>query len=132
MMTGEQREEFWRRLCADIERFRDTLDHCEIAINPFSGGRWRVKFTARRLTPPGVWLALSISEQTASTDEFLLAITPTYVHAGVLSEGERALIAVLFDERSGRYVLHADHGPVYEPAMVDYFARSAIAWLERM
>jgi hypothetical protein len=33
------------------------------------------------------------------------------------------LIPVLFDAPSDRFLLHADHGPVFEPHIADFFAR---------
>ena len=31
--------------------------------------------------------------------------------------------SVLFDAPSDRFLLHADHGPVFEPHVADFFAR---------
>jgi len=33
-MTGQQREEFWRRFNTEIERFRESGASCDVAIAP--------------------------------------------------------------------------------------------------
>jgi hypothetical protein len=131
-MTGQRREEFWRRFHAEIERFRESETSCEVAINPFEVGRWHVKFTERRAGYPAASVAIGIIEHSPSKDEFLLAITPTYVVEDVVTEGERLLIPVFVDPASDAFLLHADHGPVAESDMTRFFARTAGALLDRL
>jgi hypothetical protein len=80
-MTRQQREEFWRRFHAEIQRFREGEAHCDLAINPLE-----VRF----------------------------------------------LIPVVFDPASGTFLLHADHGPVEESQIADFFARTAGELLNRL
>ena len=131
-MTGQRREEFWRRFHVEIERFREHETSCDVAINPFEVGRWHVKFTRRRAGYPAASVAIGIVEHSPSRDELLLAITPTYVVEDVVTEGERLLIPVLLDPASDTFVLHADHGPVAEPDMTRFFASTAGALLDRL
>jgi hypothetical protein len=131
-MTGRQREEFWRRFHAEIERFRESETNCDVAINPFEIGQWHVKFTKRRVGYPAASVAVGIIEHSPSRDEFLLAITPTYVVENVVKEGERFLIPVFLDAASDTFLLHADHGPVAESHMTGFFARTAGALLDRL
>jgi len=131
-MTGQQREEFWRRFHAEIERFRDSEANCDVAINSLDVRLWDVKFTRRRVGYPVASLTLAILEHAPSRKEFLLAVTPTYTVDEVVKGGERFLIPVFFDPASGRFLLHADHGPVGESQITDFFARTAGELLNRL
>jgi hypothetical protein len=77
-MTREQREEFWRRFHAEIERFREGGANGDVAINPLEARLWDVKFTERRAGDPAASVTLAILEHAPSRKEFLLAVTPTY------------------------------------------------------
>jgi hypothetical protein len=131
-MIREQREEFWRRFHADIERFRESGVNCDVAINPFEIRRWNVQFTKRRPGYPAASVTLGILEHAPSREEFLLAVTPTYAMGEVVWDGGPWLVPVFFDPGSGTFSLHADHGPVGEPQMTDFFARTADALLHRL
>jgi hypothetical protein len=131
-MTRQQREEFWRRFHAEIERFRQSGENCEVAVNPLEARRWDVKFTKRRGGYPAASATVAILEHAASREVFLLAVTPTYAVEEVVREGEQFLIPVFFEPASGTFVLHADHGPVKESQLADFFARTAGALLGRL
>ena len=131
-MTGQQREEFWRRFHAEIERFRECEANCDVAINPLEVRLWDVKLTKRRVGYPVASVTLAILEHAPSTKEFLLAVTPTYTVGEVVAGGERFLIPVFFDPASGTFLLHADHGPVEESHITDFFARTAGELLNRL
>jgi hypothetical protein len=131
-VTGQQRDEFWRRFYADIERFREGGADCDVATNTFEVRRWNIRFIKRRVGRPAASVTLSIFEHAPSTGEFLLAVTPTYALDEVVADGERLLIAVFLDPMSGTFLLHADHGPVGESQMTDFFARWAGALLGRL
>jgi hypothetical protein len=131
-MTGQRREEFWRRFLAEIDRFRESDANCDVAINPFDVGRWRVRFTKQRVGYPAASVAIGINEHSPSRDEFLLAVTPTYVVEDLVTEGERVLIPVFLDPTSDTYLLHADHGPVAESDMTRFFARTVRTLLDRL
>lgn len=131
-MTRQQRDEFWRRFRASIERFRNAGDECEIAVNPFEIRRWDVKFTKRRPAGPPASVTLAIVEHAPSREQFLLAITPTYTVEDVVTDGERFLIPVFCDPASGAFSLQADHGAVEESHMADFFARTADVLLNRL
>jgi hypothetical protein len=131
-MTGQQREEFWRRFNTEIERFRESGASCDVAINSFEVRRWNVKFVKRRVAYPAASVTLAILEHAPSRAELLLAVTPTYQVEEVVTDGERFLIPVFFDPGSGTFLLHADHGPVSESQMTEFFARTADALLNRL
>jgi hypothetical protein len=131
-MTEAQRQAFWYRFHTEIERFRERETDCDVAINSFEVRRWNVKFTRRRAGRPMATVTLAILEHAASTGEFLLAVTSTYVMDDTVAEAERVLIPVLFDPASDTFLLHADHGPVGELQMTDFFARWAGALLSRL
>jgi hypothetical protein len=124
MIRGE-RDEFWRRLHAQIERYRDAGAECEMAINQFEVRRWDVKFTMRRSQPSSAAVTLAIVEHAPSRDQFLLAVTATYTVEDVVTEDERFLIPVFLNPATGRFLLHADRGPVDESYLPDFFARTA-------
>src|ERR1700730_17864861 len=113
-MIKEQREEFWHRFHVEIERFRESGTNCDVAINPLEVRRWDVKFITRRASYPVASVTLVILEHAPSTEVFLLAVTPTYTVEDVVRDGERFLIPVFFNQASGTFLLHADHGPVNE------------------
>lgn len=50
----------------------------------------------------------------------------------VVTAGERFLIPVFFDPASGSFLLHANHGPVWESQITDFFARTAGELLHRL
>jgi hypothetical protein len=77
-------------------------------------------------------VTLAILEHAPSRKEFLLAVTPTYTVDEVVKGGERFLIPVFFDPASGSFLLHADHGPVGESQITDFFARTAGELLNRL
>jgi hypothetical protein len=131
-MTRQQREEFWRRFQAGIERFLDSGANCHVAINPFEVRRWDVKFIKRRVGQSVASVTLAIVEHAPSKEAFLLAVTPTSTVDDVASEGERFLIPVFLDQTSGTFLLHADHGPVMESQMMDFFAHTAGELLNRL
>jgi hypothetical protein len=131
-MTTERREEFWRRFHADIERFRESGANYDVAINSFEVRQWNVKVTKRRARYPVASVTLAICEHAPSREELLLAVTPTYTVEGVVTDGERFLIPVFFTPASGTFSLHADHGPVEESQMTDFFARTADALVNRL
>jgi hypothetical protein len=131
-MTRQQRDEFWRRFYAEIERFREGEANCDVAINPLEVRRWDVKFSKRRAGSSVASVTLVILEHAPSREEFLLAVTPTYRAEEVVTEGECILIPVLFDATSGTFLLHADHGPVRESQITDFFARTAGELLNRL
>jgi hypothetical protein len=131
-MTSQQREEFWRRFHGEIERFREREANCDVAVNPLEVRLWDVKFTRRRAGYPAASVTLAILEHAPSRKEFLLAVTPTYTVDEVVKGGERFLIPVFFDPASGRFLLHADHGPVGESQITDFFARTAGELLNRL
>jgi hypothetical protein len=91
-MTRQQREEFWRRFHAEIERFRASGVNCDVAINPFGVRRWNVKFVKRRAGYKVASVTLAILEHAPSREEFLLAVTPTYTVEEVVWGGEPFLI----------------------------------------
>ena len=124
-MTRPQRDEFWRRFYAQIERYRETGAECEVAINQFEVRRWDVKFTVRRSRPSAASVALAILEHAPSRDQFLLAVTATYMVDDAVTEDDRFLIPVFLNPESDRFLLHADRGPVDEPQMPEFFARTA-------
>jgi len=131
-MTTEQREEFWRRFYSEIERFRESGANCEIATNLFEVRRWNAKFTMRRAGRPLASVTLAIGEHAPSAGEMLLSVTPTYAVEDVVTDGERLLIPVFFDPAVGTFLLHAEHGPVEEARMAEFFARLAGAMLGRL
>jgi hypothetical protein len=131
-MTRQKREEFWRRFHAEIERFREGGANCDVAINSFEVRRWNVKFIKGRAGYPVAPVTLAILEHAPSREEFLLAVTPTYTVEEVVWDDERFLIPVFFDPVSGTFSLHADHGPVKESQMTDFFARTTGALLHRL
>jgi hypothetical protein len=131
-MTRQQREEFWRRFHAEIERFRASGVNCDVAINPFEVRRWNVKFVKRRAGYKVASVTLAILEHAPSREEFLLAVTPTYTVEEVVWGGEPFLIPVFFDPVSDTFLLHADHGPIEELQIADFFARAADALLNRL
>ena len=94
--------------------------------------RWNVKFVQRRAgdSPPSVTLA--ILEHAPSREVLLLAVTPTYNVEGAECDGVLVLIPVLFDPVSDRYSLHADHGPVVESQMPQFFAQMAANLLTQL
>ena len=131
-MTRQQRDEFWQRFRAEIERCRESGANCDVAVNPLEVRLWDVKFTRRRVGHPVASVTLAILEHAPSRKEFLLAVTPTYTVDDVVTGGERFLIPVFFDPASGTFLLHADDGPVQESHMTDFFARTADELLNRL
>ena len=129
-MTRPQRDEFWRRFYAQIERYRDTGADCEVAINQFEVRQWDVKFTVRRSHYPAAAVTLVILEHAPSREQFLLAVTPTYAMDDSVTEDDRFLIPVFHNPASDRFLLHADRGPVDEPQMPEFFARTAAELLK--
>jgi hypothetical protein len=132
VMIRHQREEFWRRFHAEIERFRASGANCDVTINAFEPRRWNVKFMTRRAGDSPASVSLAILEHAPSREEFLLAVTPTYAVEEVVTDGERFLIPVFFEPVAGTFSLQADHGPVEESQMTDFFARTAGALLNRL
>jgi hypothetical protein len=130
-MIRQRREEFWRRFHAEIDRFRQIEGSCDVLINPLEVRRWDIKFIKRRGGFPMTLVTLAILEHAPSTDELLLAVTPTYTVGEVVTDGERFLIPVFFDPTTDTFLLHADHGPVDESRMTDFFARTASELLNR-
>src|SRR5262245_53268021 len=128
-MTRLQRDEFWRRVYAQIDRYRESGAECDVAVNKFEVRRWDLKFTMRREGEPAASVTLLVVEHAPSRDEFLLAVTPTYTVEDVVTEDERELIPVFLDSASDRFFLHADRGPVDESQIPDYFARRAAGLL---
>jgi hypothetical protein len=124
-MKRDQRDEFWRRFHTEIERYRESGAECEVAINQFEVRRWDVKFTIRRSRPANAAVTLVILEHAPSRDQFLLAVTATYTVDDAVTEDERFLIPVFLNPASDRFLLHADRGPVDEPQMPEFFARTA-------
>jgi hypothetical protein len=124
-MTRPQRDEFWRRFYAQIERYRDAGAACEMEINQFEVRRWDVKFTMRRSQPSAAAVTLAVLEHAPSKDQFLLAVTPTFTVDDVVTEDDRFLIPVFLNQASDRFLLHADRGPVDESVMPEFFARTA-------
>ena len=131
-MTRQQRDEFWRRFHAEIDRFRQSETTCDVAINPMEVRRWDVKFTKRRAGHVAATVTLTILEHAPSKEEFLLAVTPTYTVGEVVTDGQRFLIPVFFDPASGTFLLHADHGRVNESRITDFFARTTGELLNRL
>jgi hypothetical protein len=131
-MNRQQREEFWRRFHAEIDRFRESGANCDVAVNLFEVRRWDVKFMKRRAGYPVASVTLAILEHAPAKEEFLLAVTPTYTVEEAVMHGERLLIPVFFDPGSGTFTLHADHGPVEESQMTEFFARTAETLLNRL
>ena len=130
-MTSEQREEFWRRFREEIEVLRATGESCHIDINPFEIRTWNVKFTKHRAADQAS-VSLTIAEVQTSNLEFLLAVSPTYTRNGNVREGGRLVVPVLFDSVSECFLLHADHGPVRESQMADFFVRMTDMLLTRL
>jgi hypothetical protein len=124
-MTRLERDEFWRRLYAQIERYRDAGAACEMEINQFEVRRWDVKFTMRRSQPSAAAVTLVILEHAPSKDQFLLAITATYTVEDAVTEDDRFLLPVFLNPASDRFLLHADRGPIDEAQMPEFFARTA-------
>src|SRR5260370_39031722 len=86
-MTRQQRDEFWCRFYAEIERFREGEANCDVAINPLEVRRWDVKFSKRRAGSSVASVTLVILEHAPSREEFLLAVTPTYTAEEVVYGG---------------------------------------------
>jgi hypothetical protein len=124
-MTRPERDEFWRRFYAQIERYRDAGAACQMEINQFEVRRWDVKFTMRRSQPSAAAVTLVVLEHAPSKDQFLLAVTPTYTVEDVVTEDDRFLLPVFLNPASDRFLLHADRGPVDEPQMPAFFAGMA-------
>jgi len=124
-MTRPERDEFWRRFYAQIERYRDAGAGCQMEINQFEVRRWDVKFTMRRSQPSAAAVTLAVLEHAPSKDQFLLAVTPTYTVEDVVTEDDRFLLPVFLNPASDRFLLHADRGPVDEAQMPEFFARTA-------
>jgi hypothetical protein len=131
-VIGGQREEFWRRFHANIERFREDGADCHITINSFEVRQWDVKVTKRRTVGPMASVTLTILEHAPSREQFLLAVTPTFTAEGVVTDGERFLVPVFFDPVPGTFSLQADHGRVRESEMTEFFARTVAALLARL
>ena len=123
------RIEFWRRFHADVERFRSRGSDCEVAVNQFEVRRWDVRFTKKRSGHPPASITLDIVEHAPSRDHFLVAVTPTLRLEDTETAGERQLLSIYYDAGSDRYTLQADHGPVDESRLSDYFAALAATWL---
>jgi hypothetical protein len=131
-MTRAERDEFWRRFHIAIERFREAGTDCDIAVNSFENRQWDVKFSKRRGGDRMVSVSLAILEHAPSREQFLLAVTPTCTVDGDVTGRERFLIPVFFDPVSGTFSLQADHGPVEESRIPDFFAGTADALLSRL
>jgi len=131
-MTRAEREEFWRRFHIGIERFREGGGDCDIAVNLFENRQWDVKFTKRRAGDRMVSVSLAILEHEPSKEQFLLAVTPICTVDGDVARRERALMPVFFDHVSDRFSLQADHGPVDESRIPDFFAAMVGALLSRL
>jgi hypothetical protein len=129
-MKRAERDEFWRRFYAQIERYRDTGADCEMAINQFEVRQWDVKFTVRRSRHPTAAVTLVIVEHAPSRVEFLLAVTASYAVDDVVTEDDRFLIPVFLNPASDRFLLHADRGPVDESQMPEFFAHTAAGLLK--
>ena len=131
-MTREERDEFWRRFHASIERFREGGTDCDIAVNSFENRQWDVKFTRRRAGERVASVVVAVLEHAPSKDQLLLAVTPTCTGDGDVTRREPFLIPVFFDDVSCTYSLQADHGPVEESQMPAFFAGIAGALLSRL
>ena len=131
-MTDPQRADFWNRFHAEIERFRERQTDCNVTTNPFENKRWAVRFTCRRGGDPPAVVTLSLVEHQTSRQGLLLAVTPEYHVGEAVTEGERLLIPVLFDQTSNAFSLHADHGPVPESQMPEFFSAMARELLFRL
>jgi hypothetical protein len=62
------------------------------------------------------------------TDQRLGASADNAVHRARYN----CALAVLFNPTSGTFVLNADHGPVQESQMTDFFARTADVLLNQL
>ena len=131
-MTRAERDEFWRRFHIGIERFREGGADCDIAVNAFENRQWDVKFSKRRAGDRMVSVSLAILEHAPSKEQLLLAVTPTCTVDGDVRRRERFLIPVFFDQVSDTFSLQADHGPVEESRIPDFFAGTAGALLSRL
>jgi hypothetical protein len=105
---------------------------CDVAINPFELRRWDVKFTKRHTARSSTSVTITVVEHAESKDELLLSVTPTFVIDNVEETGERDLIPVLLEPATGKFLLHADQGPVNEEQMPAYFERLLAAFLSRL
>jgi hypothetical protein len=131
-MTRSERDDFWQRVYVQIDRYRESGAECDVAVNKFEVRRWDLKFTARREGESPASVMLVVSEHAPSRDEFLLAVTPTFTVEDVASEGDRELIPVFLDSAADRFLLHADHGPVDESQIPEYFAQRATELLNTL
>jgi len=132
METAGQRLEFWRRFDDHIRQFRAREPHCDVVVNPFEVGSWRVKFSVQRPGLMAATAAVGVTDHPAATNDFLIAATPMLTIGDRIESGWRVLIPVLVDASTGHFVLHADHGPVDESRMCDYFGGVARALLDRL
>jgi hypothetical protein len=131
-VTRDERDDFWQRFYEAIDRFREDASDCSVAVNKFENRQWDVKFTRRRAGEHPASVTLAIAEHAASKEQLLLAVTPACTVGGVDATGERDLIPVFFDEASKTFCLQADHGPVWESHLCDFFAHRAGAILSRL
>jgi hypothetical protein len=119
-MTRAERNEFWHRFHAGIDRFREGGADFDIAVNSFENRQWEVKFTKRRAGERMVSVSLAVLEHAPSKEQFLLAVTP------VCTVGDDV------KRRSDTFSLQADHGPIKESLIPDFFAGIVDALLSRL